>query len=106
METKALQQELSTVCKEVMPETCELVRPIVKVVVPAPRASETNTFLELQKDFVPQPRASSGEKFSEDHGRSLLVKKCPQGLDMDPLCSFLMLRARQASPVSEANQSS
>lgn len=95
--------QINTVSKELMPETCELRQPTVetKVIISSPSAGETAACLEMQWDFVPQR-----ENFSEDHRRSLSVKRCPQGQDMDPLCSFLMLRAQQASSVSGAAQSS
>lgn len=106
-ETNTLEQ-LNTVSREGMPETCQLIQPALKNkdIVPAPSAGETNTCLELQWDFTPQPPASPRERLSEEHRRSLSVKRCPPALDMDPLCIFMMLRAQQTSPVSEADQSS
>lgn len=106
-ETNASKQ-LNTLSKGMMPETCEFIQPTVKTkdIVPAPSAGETDGCLEKQWDFVPQPAASSRENFIEDHGRPLSVKRCPPGQGVDPLCSFLMLRAQQASPVGGVGQSS
>lgn len=91
-----------------MPETCEFIPPTVKTkdIYSALSAGETDTCLEKQWDFVPQPAASSRENFIEDHGRPLSVKRCPPVQGVDPLCSFLMLRAQQASPVGGVGQSS
>lgn len=89
-----------------MPDTCEPLQPTVKTkdILSAPSAGERDASLETQWDFVPLHAAS--ENTSEDHRRSLWVKRRPPGQDMDPLCSFLMLRAQQASPVRDAGQSS
>lgn len=94
--------------KKVTPETRKRIAPAVKAKdrVSAPSAGETNTCLEMQRELVPQHAASSREHFSEDHDRSLLAKRCPPVVEPDPLGSFLMLRAQQASPVKAANQSS
>lgn len=74
--------------------------------VPAPSAGETDGCLETQWDFVPLCSASSRENFSEDRRRSVSAKRRPSGQDMDPLSSFLMLRAQQASPAGGAGHSS
>lgn len=104
-ETNALQQT-NIVSKEVTPETCALVRPAAKAkdIVSAPPAGETDSCLEMQREFVPQHAPASRLNFSEDHGRSSLDKRCPPAQDMDPLCSFLMLRTQEASPVDAEYQ--
>lgn len=99
-ETNPLQQ-INTVSKDVTPETTAK----AKDVVSAPPAGETDSCLEMQREFVPQHAPSSRVNFPEDHGRSLLVKRCPPAQDMDPFCSFLMLRTQQASPVGAERQS-